>query len=47
MTELNKKTMDKLKEGLKDDQKKKWAELTGKEFDVSKLMTFGRRGRGQ
>jgi Spy/CpxP family protein refolding chaperone len=46
MTELNKKTMDKLKEGLKDDQKKKWAELTGKEFDVSKLMTFGRRGRG-
>jgi Spy/CpxP family protein refolding chaperone len=44
--ELTKKTMDKLKEGLKDDQKKKWAELTGKEFDVSKLMTFGRRGRG-
>jgi hypothetical protein len=45
--ELTKKSMDKLKATLTDDQKKTWTEMTGKEFDVSKLQTFGRRGRGQ
>jgi Spy/CpxP family protein refolding chaperone len=46
--ELTKKTSDKLKGALTDDQKKAWAELTGKEFDISKLQQgFGRRGRGQ
>jgi len=46
--ELTKKSFDKAKEVLKDDQKKKWEELTGKEFDITKLQQgFGRRGRGQ
>jgi hypothetical protein len=46
--ELRKKAFDKAKEVLKDDQKKAWADLTGKEFDVTKLNQFGgRRGGGQ
>lgn len=45
--ELTKKAFDKAKEVLKDDQKKAWADLTGKEFDVAKLRpAFGRRGGG-
>lgn len=43
--ELTKKTFDKVKEVLKDDQKKTWTEMIGKEFDVAKLRpAFGRRG---
>jgi len=43
--ELTKKSMDKLKGMLTEDQKKTWAEMTGKEFDVAKLRQgFGRRG---
>jgi hypothetical protein len=45
-SELTKKTFGKVKDVLKDDQKKLWSEMTGKEFDVAKLRpTFGRRGQ--
>jgi hypothetical protein len=37
MDELTKTTLGKVKEVLKDDQKKTWDELTGKEFDITKL----------
>ena len=45
-TDLSTKTFAKAKDVLKDDQKKTWAEMTGKEFDVAKLRTGfgGRRG---
>lgn len=47
-SELTKKTFDKAKELLKDDQKKLWTEMTGKEFDIAKLVPQfgGRRGGG-
>jgi hypothetical protein len=37
LDDLTKDTMTKIKDVLKDDQKKTWADLIGKEFDVAKL----------
>lgn len=44
---LTKETMGKVTELLTDDQKKKWAEMTGPAFDLTKLApTFGPGGGG-
>ncbi len=38
---LAKAAMAKVTEALSDDQKKKWGEMTGEPFDLSKLTQFG------